>query len=89
MKAKLKSFLEKHYQTMTEKLAGASGEELQAMKESMEAVKPGLSEAFAKGEDAINGCLGDVEDEDAVIQVLWSKVLLRQEPVAESQEAEN
>ena len=60
MKAKLKSFLEKHYQTMTEKLAGASGEELQAMRESMEAVHPGLSEAFAKGEDATNRCLGDV-----------------------------
>ena len=58
MKPKLKSFLEKHYQTMTEKLAQASGEELQAMKESMDGVQPGLSEAFTKGEDALSGCLG-------------------------------
>ena len=59
------------------------------MKESMDGVQPGLSEAFTKGEEALSGCLSEVEDEDAVIQVLWSKVLLNQDPHSESQEAEN
>ena len=54
------------------------------MKESMDGVQPGLSEAFTKGEEALSGCLGEVEDEDAVIQVLWSKVLLNQDPHSES-----
>lgn len=53
------------------------------MIKSMDEAKPGLSEAFSKGQEAVNSCLDDVEDEDALIQVLWSRVLLKTEPPSE------
>ena len=54
----------------------------------MDEAKPGLSEAFSKGQEAINSCLDGVEDEDALIQVLWSRVLLKTEAPSEDQDAQ-
>ena len=33
----------------------------------MDEAKAGLGEAFPKGQEAVNSCLDDVEDEDALI----------------------
>ena len=67
MKAKLRSFLDKHFETMKEKFEGASVDEKQAMIKSMDEAKAGLSAAFSKGQEAVNSCLDGVEDEDAII----------------------
>lgn len=53
------------------------------MIKSMDEAKAGLGEAFSKGQEAVNSCLDGVEDEDALIQVLWSRVLLKTEPPSE------